>query len=89
MILFFLFFSFLCISFCVLTGGTDQETDKAGKVEPNTSPNVSVAKPTIDARQKAVEVAPKDNRPFRFKRRANGKGKLAGGLFSCPSGGGG
>lgn len=66
---------------CVLTGGSDQETDKPGKVEPNTFPNVSVAKPTIDARQKAVEVAPKANRPSRFKRRANGIGKLAGGQW--------
>lgn len=82
MILFFLFFSFLRISFCVLTGGSDQETDKPGKVELNTFPNVSVAKPTTDARQKAVEDAPKANRSFRFKRRANGKGKLAGGLLS-------
>lgn len=62
------------------TGGSDKETDETGKGEPNTFPNVSVAKPTIDARQKAVEVAP--NTPFRFKRSANGKGKLAGGLLS-------
>ncbi|TWW62155.1 Collagen alpha-3(VI) chain, partial [Takifugu flavidus] len=52
-------------------GGSDKETDETGKGEPNTFPNVSVAKPTIDARQKEVEVAP--NTPFRFKRRANGK----------------
>eukprot|EP00066_Takifugu_rubripes_P022801 XP_011612067.1 PREDICTED: collagen alpha-1(VII) chain-like isoform X1 [Takifugu rubripes] len=52
-------------------GGSDKETDETGKGEPNTFLNVSVAKPTIDARQKEVEVAP--NTPFRFKRRANGK----------------
>lgn len=78
MILFFLLFFFLRIFVCVSTGGSDQGTDKPGKVEPNTFPNVSVTKPTIDAREKAVEA----NRPLRFKRRASGKGKPAGGLLS-------
>lgn len=59
-----------------MTGGTDQEINKMDKVEPDTFPEVSVEKPTIDAGQKAVNAAPYAHRSVRFKR-ASGKGKLA------------
>ncbi|CAG06790.1 unnamed protein product, partial [Tetraodon nigroviridis] len=54
-------------------GGTVQEPDKTDDFELNTSSNVSVAEPTIDAEQKTVRVSPKATRSVRFKRRTSGK----------------